>query len=114
MFIFGLSIRQQAGHPNFTHLGHTLVTLGFRLRWEKWNELLAASNLWNRRYLDYFVGMTGTLYLHSACSFWGLDPWGLDPNGFTKPNSSKVIKSYQNSSKVIKSLKSGIKSGINF
>ena len=64
MFIFGLSIRHQAGHPNFTHLGHTLVTLGFRLRWEKWNELLAASNLWNRRYLDYFVGMTGTVYLH--------------------------------------------------
>ena len=64
MFIFGLSIRQQAEHPNFTHLGHTLVALGFRLRWEKWNQLLAASNLWNRRYLDYFVGMTGTLHLH--------------------------------------------------
>ena len=62
MLIFGLSIMQMQGRPNFT-IGPTLVTLGFRLSLERWNQLLSRCNLWNRRYLDYFLAMTETLVL---------------------------------------------------
>ena len=67
MFTFGLSIRLQQGLSN-PPLGRTLMTIGLRLSWSRWNTLLNASRIWNRRYLDYFIGMmpTTTFVLHPS------------------------------------------------
>ena len=62
MFFFGLSIRRQQGQPDLAHMSMA-TTLGFRLSWRRWGELLAASSVWNRRYVDYFVALSGTLQL---------------------------------------------------
>ena len=60
----GLSIRRQQGLQDFAHFNAAMVTtLGMRLSWRRWNELLANANVWNRRYVDFFVAMDGTLVL---------------------------------------------------
>ena len=62
MLIFGLSIRRQQGLPDFVRTA-MITTLGMRLSWRRWNELLQNANVWNRRYVDFFVAMAGTLAL---------------------------------------------------
>ncbi|CAE7861290.1 unnamed protein product [Symbiodinium microadriaticum] len=67
LFTFGLSIRLQQGLSNPAY-GRMLTTIGLRLSWTRWNTLLSASRIWNRRYLDYFIGMmpTTTFVLHPS------------------------------------------------
>ena len=67
LFTFGLSIRRQRGLSNPAY-GKMLTTLGFRLSWAKWDTFLSSSRIWNRRYLDYFVGLMPptTCQLHPA------------------------------------------------
>ena len=62
MLLVGLSIRRQQGLPDFVHTA-MVTTLGMRLSWRRWNELLQNANVWNRRYVDFFVAMAGTLAL---------------------------------------------------
>ena len=50
------------GLPDFVHTA-MVTTLGMRLSWRRWNELLQNANVWNRRYVDFFVAMAGTLTL---------------------------------------------------
>ena len=63
----GLSIRRQQGLSNPAY-GRMLTTIGFRLSWAKWDTFLSSSRIWNRRYLDYFVGLMPptTFQLHPA------------------------------------------------
>ena len=67
LFTFGLSIRRQQGLSNPAY-GRMLTTIGFRLSWAKWNTFLSSSRIWNRRYLDYFVGLMppATFQLHPS------------------------------------------------
>ncbi|OLQ10756.1 hypothetical protein AK812_SmicGene5467 [Symbiodinium microadriaticum] len=67
LFTFGLSIRLQQGLLN-PEYGRMLTTIGLRLSWNRWNTLLNSSRVWNRRYLDYFIGMmpTTTFVLHPS------------------------------------------------
>eukprot|EP00439_Symbiodinium_sp_Y106_P054352 s2789_g7.t1 len=62
MLLFGLSIRRRQGLPDFVHTA-MVTTLGMRLSWGRWKELLQNANVWNRRYVDFFVAMAGTLTL---------------------------------------------------
>ena len=73
MLIFGLSIRRQQGLPDFVRTA-MITTLGMRLSWRRWNELLQNANVWNRRYVDFFVAMAGTLTVASAgCGDFAID-----------------------------------------
>ena len=67
MFTFGLSINRQRGLRNPAY-GAMVSTLGIRLTWQRWNTLLSSSRIWNRRYLDYFIGLSpqATFQLHPA------------------------------------------------
>ena len=67
LFTFGLSIRLQQGLSNPSY-GPMLTTIGLRLSWTRWNTVLSSSRIWNRRYLDYFIGLmpTTTFQLHPA------------------------------------------------
>ena len=73
MLLFGLMIRRQQGLPDFVHTA-MVTTLGMRLSWRRWNELLQNANVWNRRYADFFVAMAGTLSrisrMRGLCSPW--------------------------------------------
>ena len=73
MLLFGLMIRRQQGLPDFVHTA-MVTTLGMRLSWRRWNELLQNANVWNRRYADFFVAMAGTLSrisrMRGVCSPW--------------------------------------------
>ena len=67
LFTFGLSIRRQQGLSNPAY-GRMLTTIGFRLSWARWNTFLSSSRIWNRRYLDYFIGLMppATFQLHPS------------------------------------------------